>query len=87
MQGQRFFKFASDGVSGGESADFGIILPCSEVILVNLGIEVLAGERKGVIYCFFFFVVEDLAERLIEVAVLYVAGGIHYQPDAAESVL
>ena len=57
MQGQWFFEFASDGVSGGESHQDRIIHPCPQyrqasltgIILADFIVEPLAGEHKGII--------------------------------------
>jgi len=70
---------------GGESGDVGVVLAGAEVVFFNLGIEVLAGEHKGIIersagfYC--------LAKRLVGVVLLDEAGSIDYLPDGAEAVV
>jgi len=57
------FKCAKNGVAGGESADVRVVLAGTEVILVNLGIKVLAGEHHIVGQCSTFF--QNFAKRFV----------------------
>ena len=78
-------KLAVNRITGGESADVRVVLAGAEVVFLNLGIEVLAGEHEGIIER--STRVYYLAERLISIILHNGTGAVHYQPDAAEPVV
>jgi len=65
-----------------------VVLAGTEVILVYLGIEVLAGELKGIIHRLFKVGSRiEFSEGIVDVAVFDVAGGVYNLADAAEAVV
>jgi len=48
VEGEGFLELAGVGVAGGEAGEVGGILAGTEVILVQVGVVVLAGELEGV---------------------------------------
>ena len=62
--------------------DVRVVLAGTEVVFVNLGIEILSGELEGIIRGAALF--DGFAEGFIGVIFDDIGGGIYYLPDAAE---
>jgi len=65
--------------------DVRIVLAGTEVVFVNLGIEILSGELEGIIKGATLF--DGFAEGFVGVIFDDAGGGIYYLPDTAQSVV
>ena len=85
MQCQRFLQSAEDGIAGGEPADVRVVLSGTEIILVNLRIEVLTCEHHIVAQCSIFF--KDFAKGFVCIISYHICRRVNNLADGASSVV